>query len=190
MSRLILLSVVALSSVTIHALTNNLMDLLYVDHIECKFNKNLCKNTICSTKFHNRTAKLVTLNCFTVVPFESIKIQSSLHYHFTGGYRQFAINIRSDWCKFMDGTDKSILLDVFLKYIDGYANFNRKCPLNGNYSVENLPMNAQLFGGQFLPAGNYYYQTIINVNGDHGITWRAYFNIPAGRTILDDAMGR
>ncbi len=161
-----------------------------MDRLECKFNKDICGNTVCTSKFYNRTAKLGTINCFAMVPFESIKIRSSLFYRFTGGYRQFAINIDSDYCAYVNGTVKSVLLDVFMKYIKGYSNINRKCPFTGNNSVVNLPLTAQLIGGQFLPAGDYYYQTISYINGVHGLTWKAYFNIPAGQTILDDAMGK
>lgn len=125
-----------------------------------------------------------------MVPFETIKIKSTLHYRFTAGYRQFAINVKSDWCKFMNGTDKSVLLGVYLKYIKGYTNIDRNCPFTGNNSVYDLPMTAQLFGGQFIPAGDYYYQNIVNINGVHGMTWTVYFTIPSGQTILDDAMGK
>lgn len=89
----------------------------------------------------------------------------------------------------MDGTEKSVLLEVYVRYIKEYSNFVRRCPLTGNNSVENLPLNAQIFGGQLLPAGRYYYETIVHINGVQGLTYKVYFNVPAGKTIFDDAMG-
>lgn len=128
---------------------------------------------------------------YTVIKYvTSLKIQYTLYYRFRNGFQKFLVDITDDYCDYVnEGNIKSKVMDFLKPAIEKYCNIILSCPYKGPFYIENLPLTFEIFENPFLPSGDYYFN-ITTFNTKLMSSIQLYFNVPAGITIEDDAMGR
>lgn len=156
----------------------------------CQFGKDFVANASCKLTFITRLKKAFTLKFNIIKPNTSLKIRYQLFYRYRNGFQKFLVDITDDYCDYMTGGNlKSKVLDLLKPGIEKYCNVILTCPYIGPFSIEKLPVDGEMFGNPFLPAGDYYLN-ISTFNTQLMFSGQFYFNIPAGKTIEDDSMGR
>lgn len=96
-------------------------------------------------------------------------------------------------CDYINSKAGSIFLDIVLPKVRNYITTTNglRCPFTGRFDIKKLPLTGNLFDNRFLPVGDYMANLTLTTSAKE-LLWngKIYFNIPAGKTIEDDRMGR
>lgn len=118
-----------------------------------------------------------------------------LFYKYRTGYKLFLINVDIDACDYVRNKFVSKAMDLVWptvkKHITTDPGQDFTCPFIGRVDFTNVPLNGALVNNTFVPVGDYMLN-ITSVTRSNEYIWngRFYVNIPEGKTIKDDQMGR
>lgn len=165
-----------------------------MDHMECTINKEYCSDSFCKLSFISRRVKQLNWKCNLIQSGDMIKVLVKLYYRFRTGYKQFLIDVSTDYCAYHYDLMGSAVLDLVAGVLKNYStNLCQPCPVivGTNMSVTNLPLTSSLVQKIFVPAGEY--KLVIEIRaGDKQTSMSRislFITVPAGRTLEDDRMG-
>ncbi|KAJ6633327.1 Sphingosine kinase 2 [Pseudolycoriella hygida] len=168
---------------------------LYMDHVICAFGqKYASENSTCKLNFISRLKKSLTVSSYVIKPVTDIIGYCQLYYRFRAGYKLFLINLDINLCDYFNKKAPSKILDIVMPVVNKHLRRNRPvtCPESvGRLEFKNIPVNSELFKFVFLPTGHY----MLNLTGttkEGDLLWNGkfYFDVPDGKTIDADRMGR
>lgn len=162
--------------------------------MECKVNKEYCSNSTCKLSFKSRRVKQLTWICNLIKTDDVVKVLVKLYYRYRAGYKQFLINVISDYCAYHDNQMGSAILDLVKETVKNNSkNLWQPCPFRVGTDVAliNLPLTSSLVQNLFVPAGDYKLIVEIRVGDEQTSLSKMtlFITVPAGRTIEDDRMG-
>lgn len=163
-----------------------------MDHVILKYNaKYLAKNCTCKLKFITRMQKSVTFYSKVIKRLDNVDLHVQLYY--TNGFQLFLIDLHTNVCDYANNNAASKFMDLFEPKIRKYLITDQKlvCPFIGRYHIVDLPANGDFLNNMFFPVGDYMINVTVNTNSNEFVVnVKLFVNIPAGKTIEDDRMGR
>lgn len=140
-----------------------------------------------------RLTKSLSVKCFFTPTIKDAIGAIQLYYKYRNGYQLFLIDRQINLCDYFNKKIKSLIIDMVWPHFQQYflTDQNFTCPFYGRLDINNMPLTPQLFNNMFVPAGSYMANTSA-LTANNEIIWNGkfYFNIPEGKTIEDDRMGR
>lgn len=161
--------------------------------MKCQFSdKFLAKNASCKLTFINRTHKAFTLKMFSLTSATADEtIHFQMYYRYRTGWRIFLINFKGNFCDYVTkGNPKATALNLLIPVVRKYSNVNLTCPYVGQFSINKMPANAEVFNYPFVPVGKYYLNTTLAFADELILSVQFYFTVPEGRSIENDGLGR
>lgn len=165
-----------------------------MDYVHCQFNNTfLAKNATCKLTFVNRTQKAFSLKIHSLTKLSSFEeiIHYQLFYRYRTGWRIFLVNFKDNFCDYVTkGNVKSKVLNLLIPAVEKYSNTNLTCPYVGPFSIDKMPISAEIFKNPFVPVGKYYLNVTLSYVKDLIFSLQFYFTVPEGRSIENDGLGR
>lgn len=161
--------------------------------MHCQFStKFLAKNASCKLTFINRTQKAFTLKMFSLTMADTEEtIHFQLFYRYRTGWRIFLVNFKDNFCDYVTkGNAKATALNLLIPVIRKYSNVNLTCPYVGQFTIDKMPANAEMFNYPFVPVGKYYLNVTLAYFDELILSTQFYFTVPEGRSIENDGLGR
>lgn len=88
------------------------------------------------------------------------------------------------------GNIKSTVLNLLVPVVEKYSTMNLTCPYVGSFSIDKMPISAEIFQNPFVPVGKYYVNITLAYMNDLILSTQFYFTFPEGRSIENDGLGR
>lgn len=139
--------------------------------------------------------KSFTSSCNITQKLDNILGYTQLYHKFRSGYKIFLIDVNINLCDYMKKKTESKIIDLVLPTLRKYLKFSPGqvlgCPFIGRFDINRLPINGALFNNMFIPVGDYMVNLTASTSS-HEVIWNGkfFFNIPEGKTVEDDRMGR
>lgn len=141
--------------------------------------------------------KSLTVDYVNKVKVEKILGYLQVYHRYRLGYNLFLLDMHVNLCDWLNGTVNSKLLDIAMPILKNYLytpQSNISCPYGGRFAILSLPLTSDLFANNFLPTGQY----IVNFTMTtkmfkiEKLLWyvKVYFEVPQGKTIEDEGLGR
>ncbi len=122
-----------------------------------------------------------------------------LYYRYRKGYEIFLIDVNVNLCDYLNKKASQKLIDIVLPHMQKHLVFNTgrnlSCPFIGQFEIVKFPLSGSIFKMLFLPVGDYMVNLTVSFGSIESLDkfiWngKVFFNVPAGKTIEDDRMGR
>lgn len=137
--------------------------------------------------------KSFTAKCNLTQPLDDVTSHTQLYYKYRNGYQLFLVDIYLKACDYLRNKAGSKLMDIVWPTISQYlkTDQNFTCPFVGRFDIVNMPVTGSFLNNMFVPVGDYMGNVTMTTSTNE-LIWNGkfYFNIPAGKTIEDDRMGR
>ncbi|CAD7089841.1 unnamed protein product [Hermetia illucens] len=84
----------------------------------------------CTTRSLNRTTKSHNITAATApnVTLNEIFIKVTFHMRINTGYRRLIAEVEENFCGFLNGTAKSLLISMMWPFLRTHSNLDHKCP--------------------------------------------------------------
>lgn len=171
----------------------HLQEHAYLDHVIVKYNPRYIANCTCKLNFITRMEKSMTFHCKAIKLVDNIDLHVQLYYKYRNGFQMFLIDLHVNACDYLSKNTTSKIMETFWPKITKYLITDQEmvCPFIGRFDVVNLPVNGGFLNNMFLPVGDYMLNLTINTNSKEFLSnVKLFINIPAGKSIEDDRMGR
>lgn len=138
--------------------------------------------------------KSYSSRCNITQQLDDLFFDIQLYYKYTAGYKLFLVDLKFSICDHLRNKVESKVMELVWPTLNKYltvAGRQMRCPVMGEFLIKKLPFNGDFVQNIFLPVGDYMLNVTFLTSSMEFI-WNGKFfvNIPAGKTIEDDRMGR
>ncbi|CAD7076695.1 unnamed protein product [Hermetia illucens] len=120
----------------------------------CEPNKMICQQNVCAITTVRKRLSLVNFNCNFLEPQSHIWLRMKVYRKQSKVFQPWLVDFCENFCNVIEKTTHS---QVFLKLLPGirkYGHFSKSCPLEGNTSLSNYPIDFS-FIPVIIPEGEY-----------------------------------
>lgn len=126
---------------------------------------------------------------------DDIFYRVQLYYKYRSGFKLFLVDVNTNICDYIREKSVSKIFDLIWptlkQYITTSPGQDLRCPFIGKFSLNKWPANGGIVNNMFIPAGDYLLNnTFLTSSMEYIWNGKFFFNVPEGRTIEDDRMGR
>ncbi|XP_037921887.1 uncharacterized protein LOC119658497 [Hermetia illucens] len=121
-----------------------------VTRIECEdLDPRVVYNYTCTTRNISRTLRAhnIRITFYPNMTFNDMHVQINYNHKVNNVYRRSLINMEEDFCGFLAGTSRSVLLKKLWAFVKRSSNLPDSCPIVGFVNVTDL-----VFEDTFLPS--------------------------------------
>lgn len=167
---------------------------LKLDRFECWFNATIFLQTSCRVDYVDRYTQLLSSSFYVMEPQYFVRVHIAVFYKFRVVYRKMLIEIDANLCDVSNTnkTDQHPLLLLASPIIRKYANFDYKCPFQGNLTISRMKLDSRFLPHTIVPSGQYRLniRTYIPKMNVTAVDVQIYFTVPQSRDAHEDrAMG-
>lgn len=157
--------------------------------MECYFNATIFREASCRVEYLDRYTQLLSSSFYVMEPQYFARVHVVTFYKFRV-YRKFLIEIDANLCDVSD-TNKPVahpLLAIASPIIRKYANFDFKCPFQGNLTINRMKLDKRFIPNTIVPSGSYRLnmRTYIPKANITAIDVKIYFTVPESRDAHED----